>query len=195
MDARSFYRRWGIALSSLVLLTIALLSLAIHEWMNTRSVAEQINRTHQEIARLDQEKARAQAILNKPENQGTRDSAQFLNQLIARKAFSWTEVFADLEKLMPRQVHVVSIQPELNAENQIFMKMEVAGTSREKAIELVRNLEKSRHFRQPRLLDETTSQQPQQGGDTVKIDVTALYLPQSPVAGKSAASEKAAGGE
>ena len=98
--------------------------------------------------------------------------------MIAQKSFSWTQVFADLEKLMPTQVHLVSINPELK-QNQISVKMIVGGSSREKAIDLVHNLESSRHFREPRELSEQTQARPVAGQDTIQLEITAIYMPEN----------------
>ena len=70
--------------------------------------------------------------MNRPENRTTRDQSQFLNELIERKTFSWTHVLEDLEKVMPARVHLVSIHPELDEDNQLTLKMMVAGDSRDK---------------------------------------------------------------
>ena len=75
------------------------------------------------------------------------DKSQVLNGLIRRKEFSWTLIFSDLEHLMPARLHVVSITPQLDKNNEIEVHMMVAGDSREKAIELVHNMENSREFR------------------------------------------------
>ena len=45
--------------------------------------------------------------------------SQFLNDLFLRKAFSWTRVFEDLERVMPPRLHVVSIHPATNTDNQL----------------------------------------------------------------------------
>ncbi len=92
-------------------------------------------------------------ILNMPENRSTRDRSQVLNDLFRRKAFSWTRVFEDLERVMPAQLHLVSIQPA-TAENQLEFKLVVAGESRERALELVRKMESSQSFQQTRIEQE-----------------------------------------
>ena len=44
----------------------------------------------------------------------------FLNTLIERKAISWTKIFADLEKVMPYNVRLVSVRlPEVDSHNQV----------------------------------------------------------------------------
>ena len=73
---------------------------------------------------------KAQAFLDMAANRSTRDQSQFLNGLIHRKAFSWTRVFEDLEQVMPTNLHVVSLRPEFNEQNQMQLDMKVVGDNR-----------------------------------------------------------------
>jgi type IV pilus assembly protein PilN len=74
-----------------------------------------------------------------------------LNQLFKRKSFSWTQVLADLETLMPRGVQVVSIKPDLNPEGELQFTMDVASARRDAVIELVRRMESSAQFQQAQI--------------------------------------------
>jgi len=76
---------------------------------------------------------------------------------------------------MPPHLHVVSIRPELTPDNQLALRMMVAGESRERALELVRHMEQSPRFRQPQIVAEAREEQPQDPGDRVQFDITALY--------------------
>jgi hypothetical protein len=60
--------------------------------------------------------------------------------------------------------------------------MQVAGDSREKAVELVKRLEDSKVFRAPVLKSEGVLDPAQTGGDTVQFEITADYTPQAPAA-------------
>jgi hypothetical protein len=55
--------------------------------------------------------------------------------------------------------------------------LSVAGTSREAAVELVRRLEKSPHFSQAQVQSEAMSQASQTNRDTIKFEISAIYLP------------------
>src|SRR3954471_23002725 len=143
-DARQFWMRWGTAVGALGLLTLILLALDVTGWITARRDRSSIAQKREMIADRDQLRAHAEQFLNRPENRTTRDQSQFLNQLIERKAFSWTRVLENLEKVMPPRVHVVSISPQLDEENQLALKMIVAGDSRDRAIELARRMEDSR---------------------------------------------------
>ncbi|MGA1989169.1 MAG: hypothetical protein ABSG72_23055, partial [Candidatus Sulfotelmatobacter sp.] len=100
-DARQFWMRWGTAVGAVALLTLILLTLDITGWVNARRDRAAIAEKKAMIADRDQLRAAAERTLNLPENRTTRDESQFLNQLIERKAFSWTQVLESLEKVMP----------------------------------------------------------------------------------------------
>jgi len=132
------------------------------------------------IADRDQLRANAEKILNLPENRSTRDQSQFLNALIERKAFSWTRVLENLEKVMPSRIHLESISPQLDEDNQLGLKMMVAGDSRERALELVRRMEESKRFAQTQVISEHFLQAT--NGDTEQFEIAAIYIPEPPFA-------------
>jgi Mn-containing catalase len=173
-DAREFWTRWGIGIAVLGVVTLALLITAITGWYNARLDRKKISDLRAQIAERDQEKSAAEALLNRPENRAMREKSQYLNELITRKAFSWTKAIESLERLMPPKIHLVSIQPELNEDNQLAIKMVVAGDSTERAIELVRRMEESKHFRETRI--QSTTQTAQPGSDSVQVEIGALYI-------------------
>ena len=185
-DARRFWLRWGGALVALGLLTLILVYSALTGWVSARRDRDLIRQRQAQIAARDQEKTQAEALLNRPENRSTRDRSQFLNELFQRKAFSWTKVFEDLERVMPPRLHVVSIRPEMGADAGLNIKLVVAGESRERALELVRKMEASQRFQQTRI-DQETSEVRQTPGDNVQFDISAVYIPEVPGTGKGGA--------
>ncbi len=176
-DARQFWFRWGGALVALGILTVGTLYYTAAGWVDARKDHRLMHQYEQQIATRDQEKAAAQALMDLPQNSAIRDRSQFLNDLFYRKAFSWTQVFEDLEKVMPPRVHVVSITPELAADNELAIKLVVAGDSHDRALELVRKMEDSQRFRQTQISTETSESPNNNSGDTVKFDISALYVP------------------
>jgi type IV pilus assembly protein PilN len=175
-DVRRFWLRWGGALAGMGILTLLLLYLAIAGLLTARQDRNLIRQRQQQIAERDREKAQAEALLNRPENRSTRDRSQFLNDLFQRKAFSWTRVFEDLERIMPARLHVVSIRPELAPDNQLAIDLTVAGNSREPALALVEKMEASQRFQQTRIEQEEslTGQ-----ADTVQFNISAVYVPEA----------------
>jgi type IV pilus assembly protein PilN len=173
-DAREFWARWGLGVGALGLLTLVLLALAMRGWVNAGRDRHNIRQLQQQIAQRDEERAKAQAYLDLAVNRSTRDQSQFLNGLIQRKAFSWTRVFEDLERVMPISLHVVSLKPELNDQNQLLLEMRVAGDSRAAALELVHRMEGSPHFQGTQMVQEGQSD----SASGVAADIVAVYVPE-----------------
>lgn len=183
-DARVFWLRWGTALGVLSIFTLALGAITITSFFAARHDHDAITNYHAQIAQRDRTREQAQEFLNRPENRSTRDQSQFLNELIERKSLSWTRVLEDLEKVMPPRVHVVSIAPALDEDNQLKLKMVVGGDSREKAIELAQRMEESHHFAQTYIETEHSANEPG-SGDRVQFDIDGIYLPESDTTGNA----------
>jgi hypothetical protein len=175
-DARRFWMRWGTGLAVLGALTLFLLTLTVTGWFGARRDHKVMARERAMIADCDQKRADAERKLSLPENRTTRDESQVLNQLIERKEFSWTLVLENLEKVMPTRVHLVAINPALDDDNHLALKLTVGGDSRERAIELAKRMEESKRFAQTEITGERFMQTTN-GGDTEQIDLAAVYVP------------------
>lgn len=176
-DVRRILLQWGPLVLLLAVCTGALAWTAISAWRESREVNARITTLQAEIATLDGQRKAAIDILQLPQNSSVVDNSKFLNGLIARKSFSWTRVFMQLEEIMPPRLHMVSIVPELQPKtNTVEVHLTVAGTSREAAVELVKRLEQSPSFRTARISDEVEAHD-RDSLDTVKFQVTALYVP------------------
>jgi type IV pilus assembly protein PilN len=178
-DARRFWLRWGGGLIALGILTLLLLVMTVNGWIGARRDRQLIAQYDQKSAARDKERADAQALLNQPQNTSTRDRSQFLNDLFQRKAFSWTKAFEDLERVMPPRLHVVSIHPELSPDNELEIKLIVAGDTREHALDLVSKMEASQHFHDTYIEEENSNPGNQNSGDTVQFHITAFYVPET----------------
>jgi type IV pilus assembly protein PilN len=192
-ETRQFIFRWTVLLAVVAVITVGLLYFAGSALRTWNAARKQQAEVQAKIAERDQLRAEAQSYLNQPQNRDTRDRSQFLNELIARKAFSWTEVFSELEKIMPVGLHVVSVTPAVNEDSQIEVKLTVNGRSRDRAIELVRRLEDSKHFRLAQITDERAAQASAgpggqrtgvQAGDVSQFQISAVYMP-TPLAARA----------
>jgi type IV pilus assembly protein PilN len=115
--------------------------------------------------------------------------SQFLNQMFASKAFSWTAVMMDLENVLPTGVQVMNIDPVISKDGKVTIRLRVGG-AHERGVDLVRNLEKSHRFLYPRVARETAENsqngraaQPVNTASNVNFDLLAEYnpLPAEPV--------------
>jgi type IV pilus assembly protein PilN len=185
-----------------VLAAVAIFALiASHVMQQKLDVAKaQIDAVHAQVVAAQDEKRRNERRMREPENAAVLARAHFLNALFLRKSFSWTAVMMDLETVLPSGVQVTSIEPAPTSDGDVMIRLRVAG-DRDRAVQLVRNLERSKRFLAPRLTGEAT--QAKEGGSQgnnfsannlapagVEFEILANYNPLPP--GESYAGQKAA---
>jgi hypothetical protein len=106
-----------------------------------------IDRQNVQLRAIAAQQAALNARLRRPENAEVLERSLFLNTLIERKAISWTRIFADLEKVMPYNVRLVSVRlPEVDSNNQVLLDMVVGARDVQPVLELLKRLESSPQF-------------------------------------------------
>jgi hypothetical protein len=106
-----------------------------------------IDRENEQIRAIAAQQAKLNATLRKPENAVVLERSLFLNTLIDRKAISWTKIFADLEKVMPYNVRLVSVRlPAVDSNNQVLLDMVVGAKEVQPILDLLKHLEGAPQF-------------------------------------------------
>src|SRR5271156_3857605 len=106
-----------------------------------------IDRQSERLQVIGAQQAKLNATLRRPENSVVLERSLFLNTLIERKAISWTKIFADLEKVMPYNVRLVSVRlPEVDSNNQVLLDMVVGAKDVPPILDLLKRLEGSPQF-------------------------------------------------
>lgn len=138
----------GSSAAAAVLIVLLLFLISLNTVQNGRvaDTRQGIARLNSKIRTVSTAQAAQDAILRQPENAEVLERSIFLNALLYRKGISWTRIFADLEKVAPYNVRIISIRPSVNPSNQILLDMTVATQAPEPAIELLKSLEASPLF-------------------------------------------------
>jgi type IV pilus assembly protein PilN len=191
VELRPLFLRLRIVMALLVVVAIAL-GLWAHAMQQrlTRATAQMDSLRNQTNA-AQQERLHNEARMRTPPNAAVLNRAHFLNGIFLEKSFSWTAVMMDLETVLPTGVQVTSIDPSVTAGGDVIIRLRVSG-ERDRAVQLVRNLEHSRRFLEPRLSGEASQaketvaqrtgfRQPQMNVPTgppgVEFDILANYNP------------------
>ena len=163
----------GLACSLLVLV-----GLILHERASASSLRREINEERAQLRRLQREQAQFASVLGKPENADVFARSVFLNQLIARRAVSWSHVFKDLETVMPANMRLLSVRlPQVPTEDaggvdHVQLDM-VVGTDRPDAvIQLLKRLQGSTLFGAATVVNQ---QPPTQNDPLYRYRVTVGY--------------------
>ena len=174
-----------IAIAALVVVALAL-GFALHAVHDKADAARaRVHSLDGHIAQVRQEQQRYQAMMQQPDNARTLKQAENLNRLFDEKGFSWTLAMEDLETVLPAGVQVQTLEPAVKG-GQITVHLRVLGP-RDRDVQLVQNLEHSRHFVLPRIVGESAESaggpnqrpEPVSASNRVGFDILADYSPGS----------------
>jgi hypothetical protein len=102
------------ALAAIVLLvTLFNVVQVVRLTSSQQTLGARAGEAERESARLRQEAARIRSQINPRELQTVADAAREANGIIDRRAFSWTELFAQFEATLPEDVRITAVQPRL----------------------------------------------------------------------------------
>ena len=137
----------GVALIALLVLQFSIILAERRQAADIRVTIDQLNTR---LRTIGTEQAKLNATLRQPENAEVLERSLFLNTLIERKAISWSKIFADLEKVLPYNVRLVSVRlPEVDSQNAVLLDMLVGAKEIQPVLELLRKLEASAQFGPP----------------------------------------------
>jgi hypothetical protein len=178
-DVRQFFLRWSVAVG--VLAASAVLLAALAGWSYNRSIksGRHIKELQQEVAGLEKERQRLIDTENSPANRDATDQKRFWNYQIAKRKFSWTQLLNDLQRIMPSRASLVSVQPELQPDRRLMLKLIITGDNGEDALELVKRMEASQGFHGT-FIKEQRKQLPKDvraGMPSVTFEIDSEYIP------------------
>lgn len=197
VELQPVYRRLRVWMVIFFLLAIPLWYLARIEQRKADAATARVRHMQASVQQMQHQQQSYEALMRQPQNAAVLTQSDFLNGLFRRKAFSWTSTLTDLETVLPAGVQVLSIDPQVAPDGHVTIRMRVSG-ERQHAIELVKNLEGSKHFAFPRLANEalatanTGNQQatPVNASSDVNFDILADYRPLPPDQEHSNTQEK-----
>lgn len=173
-------RNVQLALISLVLFcSLCVLSVSIlRSRAQAGTLRSAIDADRARLTALQRQQATYSSVLAKPGNADIFSRNVFLNELIARRAVSWTLVFRDLEQTLPYNMRLIGIRlPQVAAENvngtnRVQLDMILGTDKPESVFELLRRLQKSDLFGDAQVLSQ---QPPTQNEPLFRYRVTVAY--------------------
>ena len=188
-DVRQFYVRWSIAIGSAAALLILLIGLAVMNYSSSSKSGQRIKELQERIDSLQQQRAAAERISNLPENHDVNLQKNYWNRQINRRQLSWTQLFNDLQKIMPARAYVSSVHPEITLDNRLKLTLMIKGDTHDNGLELVKKMEKSSRFRGAAISSESSEKDQKSGMELFKFDITTYYAPAAPPQGRASDRE------
>ena len=175
INNRKFY-----TLSLVLILTFILLSAGnLYFYLAYRSRSIQLSQDlvmqETEINDLERGQEQIWRRLQQPETEEFLALVDYLNPLITQRIFSWTQFLNYLEKLVPYNVQVLMITPQILG-GEVIVEIICNAKSGSDYIQFVSQLESSASFYEVNLVNEDTSKTPgfigKQYGLSVKYQST-----------------------
>jgi hypothetical protein len=152
LSTRPFYNE---RLVRVVLGVITLVALGLTGYNVVRIVALQSQgadaRGQAEAATREADRLRAEAqrirqTINREQLEAVQTAAREANQLIDRRAFSWTELFNRFENTLPADVRIAAVTPQIDATGRMLVAVSVVSRRVEDLDEFIDALEKTGAF-------------------------------------------------
>lgn len=173
-----------VALAALVLVvTLINVVQIVRLTANQRAFGARAAQAEEEAARLRGEAARIRAQINPQELEVVASAAREANQIIDRRAFSWTGLFGQLESTLPPDVRITAVRPRLETEGDFVVAIGAEARRAEDLDAFIEALEQTGTFRDVLSIEEQTSDE-----GLIQSIVEGTYEPQPRQTG-------AAGGE
>ena len=144
------YRAVNLGLMILLLVLIAVSAGQVYTYQQNSSFAATIRgdqlKNKEEADQLRKEVGLLRDKMYSGNAATKMTEVEFLNQLLKRKSFSWTTVFANLEEIMPENVYLLNLRPFVDEKGQMGLNIDLRGRTFADAQGFVKTLESSRIF-------------------------------------------------
>jgi hypothetical protein len=125
-----------------------------------------------EKATVERQRDELQRYFAQQEAAGFQDHAKFVVGVLQARSINWTQMFMDLERILPPGVRVVRIEPKLD-KGIVTVHFIVGATNEETKLKLLKSFENSTAFSHVALQSDRAATQP--GADPLTIEFVAEY--------------------
>jgi type IV pilus assembly protein PilN len=153
LATRPFYneRAVQLVLGLILVVAIAVTAFNVAELIrlsgSQRTLGARAAESERDAARLRREAATVRAQINAKELETVASAAREANGIIDQRAFSWSELFDQLEQTLPDDVRITAIDPTLTKEGQFIIQIAVQARRSEDVDQFIESLEKTGSFR------------------------------------------------
>src|SRR6266581_1726399 len=167
----------GASLSAFVG-AVAFLALGWHVYSVRKAATEvraRSEKMRQEFAVYGAQRSELERYFAQKNVANLHDRAAFINDIIAVRSFNWTQMFMDLERILPGGVRVISIEPK-QVSGHVELKLTVGTISDEAELKFERALEDSKEFTEVRIESvHSPASAGNQSGDQKVVQLTTVY--------------------
>src|SRR5262249_44927261 len=173
---RKFLAASGVlgALAAIVFLALGWRVYTVRQ--SQAAIRSRTDQIEQEMSALMRQRSELQGFFAQEQNAKLYERSVFLNSLIDEQSLNWTQMFMDLEKILPTGVRLVSIQPK-SEKGKVQVRLHIGAINDDAKLKFLRALESSPAFREVAVISDVENE-PQQGSlasDRHHVELIAVY--------------------
>lgn len=153
LSTRPFYntRAVRLALAAVGTIAAALTTFnSVELWRlqrTSRELGQSVTQNESQATELRQKARTVQQAIDKTQLALVAAAAREANELIDRRAFSWTELLNQFQATLPPNVRISSVQPQVDNEGRMLVAISVQSRQQEDLDSFIEALEKTGVFR------------------------------------------------
>jgi Tfp pilus assembly protein PilN len=177
------YRAVNLGLLILLFVLIAISAGQVYTYQQNSALAASIRGNQQRLKEESERLTKELQVLNIKMYSGNAaakiSQVEILNQILLRKSFSWTKVFANLEQVIPENVYLLNLRPFVDEQGKMGLNITFRGRSFADGHEFVRTLESSPIFADIALaVEEKRNTQANAGEVEMALSAYYVYVPE-----------------
>jgi type IV pilus assembly protein PilN len=138
------------------------------------TVRVKLAQVRQEMVGLEQQRRVLEQFFAQPENAKLHERSAFLNTMIDEQSLNWTQMFMDLEKILPAGVRVLSIEPK-HDKGRVEVKLIVGAMTDDAKLRFLHALEGSPAFSHVELVTQRLSPPGTPNADKMEVELRMVY--------------------
>ena len=111
-----------------------------------RELGQTVNQNESQARELRQQARSVQQSIDKSQLSLVDAAAREANELIDRRAFSWTALLNQFQATLPASVRIVSVEPQIDSDGRLLVAITVRSRQQEDLDSFIEALEKSGAF-------------------------------------------------
>lgn len=147
------YRPVWLVASILTIASAVFLIYNVHAayqyFVNTKTTRGEIERLQRETVEESRRARQLQADMRRFDRKALNSQSRFINSQIAERAFSWSTLLDQLERVTPSNVRLMSLNPSVSTEGIVHLRMACVAKTPSGLVEMIRRLQSDPHFIRP----------------------------------------------
>jgi len=149
---RDYVPVYAVAATLAVLSAILLVNNGLTAYrylVNTKETRAEIARVQTETSEEQRAAEKLEGSLARIDLKSLNAEVRFINTQIADRAFSWSTLLDTLEKVLPRDVRLISLDPTIDKEGDVVLNVSASSKASGGMVQFLKALNSDPHFQQP----------------------------------------------